>query len=201
MIDALPEKDLIGLGYWGLGFRNATNSEPSDRQGRGLRRAEAARDPEPGLSRDLQGVQSQSGADGRSASSTPRSRTRPSTDRKIPTASSCRTSSSKCRNSSRRPTTPTRRTSCSSSKKFWDRLSPEEQKMIRDSYRGDARLSARADQDRGREGARRAQGQGHAVQRDRAGRIRAHAGGDQGRDREVLRRLRSRQGEAVQRRA
>ena len=26
MIDALPEKDLIGLGYWGLGFRNATNS-------------------------------------------------------------------------------------------------------------------------------------------------------------------------------
>src|SRR5215468_7363749 len=26
MLDALPEKDLIGLGYWGLGFRNATNS-------------------------------------------------------------------------------------------------------------------------------------------------------------------------------
>ena len=26
MIDVLPEKDLIGLGYWGLGFRNATNS-------------------------------------------------------------------------------------------------------------------------------------------------------------------------------
>ena len=22
----MPEKDLIGLGYWGLGFRNATNS-------------------------------------------------------------------------------------------------------------------------------------------------------------------------------
>jgi TRAP-type transport system periplasmic protein len=26
MIDVLPDKDLIGLGYWGLGFRNATNS-------------------------------------------------------------------------------------------------------------------------------------------------------------------------------
>src|SRR4051794_25158337 len=26
MIAALPEKDLIGIGYWGLGFRNATNS-------------------------------------------------------------------------------------------------------------------------------------------------------------------------------
>ena len=28
MIDVLPE-DLIGLGYWGLGFRNATNSSRS----------------------------------------------------------------------------------------------------------------------------------------------------------------------------
>jgi TRAP-type transport system periplasmic protein len=26
MLDALPEKELIGLGYWGLGFRNTTNS-------------------------------------------------------------------------------------------------------------------------------------------------------------------------------
>src|SRR5436190_12297011 len=26
MLNALPEKDLIGIGYWGLGFRNATNS-------------------------------------------------------------------------------------------------------------------------------------------------------------------------------
>jgi len=26
MLAALPEKDLIGLGYWGLGFRNATNN-------------------------------------------------------------------------------------------------------------------------------------------------------------------------------
>jgi TRAP-type transport system periplasmic protein len=26
MLDAMPEKDMIGLGYWGLGFRNVTNS-------------------------------------------------------------------------------------------------------------------------------------------------------------------------------
>src|SRR3954468_22421654 len=26
MLELLPEKELIGLGYWGLGFRNATNS-------------------------------------------------------------------------------------------------------------------------------------------------------------------------------
>jgi TRAP-type transport system periplasmic protein len=26
MMDTLPEKDLVALGYWGLGFRNATNS-------------------------------------------------------------------------------------------------------------------------------------------------------------------------------
>ena len=29
MLAVLPEKDLIGLGYWGLGFRNATNSSRS----------------------------------------------------------------------------------------------------------------------------------------------------------------------------
>src|SRR6185312_16379749 len=29
MLDLLPEKGLIGLGYWGLGFRNATNSSRS----------------------------------------------------------------------------------------------------------------------------------------------------------------------------
>jgi tripartite ATP-independent transporter DctP family solute receptor len=29
MTETLPEKDLIGLGYWGLGFRNATNSSRS----------------------------------------------------------------------------------------------------------------------------------------------------------------------------
>jgi tripartite ATP-independent transporter DctP family solute receptor len=29
MIDVLPEKDLIGIDYWGLGFRNATNSSRS----------------------------------------------------------------------------------------------------------------------------------------------------------------------------
>jgi tripartite ATP-independent transporter DctP family solute receptor len=27
MLDTLPEKDLVGLGYWGLGFRHATNSK------------------------------------------------------------------------------------------------------------------------------------------------------------------------------
>jgi TRAP-type transport system periplasmic protein len=29
MNETLPEKDLVGLGYWGLGFRNATNSSRS----------------------------------------------------------------------------------------------------------------------------------------------------------------------------
>jgi tripartite ATP-independent transporter DctP family solute receptor len=27
MLETLPEKDIIGLGYWGLGFRNVTNSQ------------------------------------------------------------------------------------------------------------------------------------------------------------------------------
>ena len=38
MTETLPEKDLIGLGYWGLGFRNATNSaarSPKSKTSRG----------------------------------------------------------------------------------------------------------------------------------------------------------------------
>jgi hypothetical protein len=63
MIDALPEKDLIGLGYWGLGFRNATNNvrpiaKVEDFAGLKLRVI-----PNPGLSRDLQGLQGEPGAD------------------------------------------------------------------------------------------------------------------------------------------
>ena len=64
MLELLPEKELIGLGYWGLGFRNATNSSRPDREGRGFLRPQAARDPEPGLSRNLQGAEGEPGADG-----------------------------------------------------------------------------------------------------------------------------------------
>ena len=61
------------------------------------------------------------------------------------------------------------------SKKFWDKLSPDEQKMLQDAADRGPRLPARAAARR-RKGAGRAQGQGHGVQRDRAGRVRPHAG-------------------------
>ena len=54
MLDALPPRGLIGLGYWGLGFRNVTNStrpiaKLEDFSGLKLRVI-----PEPGLSGILQ---------------------------------------------------------------------------------------------------------------------------------------------------
>ena len=64
MIDGLPSRGLIGLGYWGLGFRNVTNSRLPDHQARGFRRPQAARDSEPGLSGILQRLQGQPDSDG-----------------------------------------------------------------------------------------------------------------------------------------
>ena len=63
MIDVLPEKDLIGLGLLGPGISQRHEQQPIDRQGGGLRRTEAARHSQSGLSGDLQGTQSQPGAD------------------------------------------------------------------------------------------------------------------------------------------
>ena len=97
----------------GLGFPQRHQRKPSDREGRGFRRSEASRHPESGLSGDVQGLQGEPGADERSESSTPRSRTRRSTARKIPTASFSRTSSTKCRSTCRRRTTRSPRTSSS----------------------------------------------------------------------------------------
>ena len=62
MIDVLPEKDLIGLAT-GAGISQRHEQQPIDRQGRGLRRTEAARHSQSGLSGDLQGAQSQPGPD------------------------------------------------------------------------------------------------------------------------------------------
>ena len=63
LIAKLPEKGLVGLGYWDLGFRNVTNSKRPITKGEDLERHQDPRDPEPGLSRDLQGLQGQPGAD------------------------------------------------------------------------------------------------------------------------------------------
>ena len=175
MIETLPEKDLIGLGYWGLGFRNATNSsrpitKVEDFAGLKLRvipnpvyletfKAFKA-NPVPMNFGELYTALENKTVDGQENPYTVILSNKFYEVQKYVSA--------------------TNHTFTQNillvSKKFWDKLSPEEQKMIREAYRRDARLSARADQASSREGAGRAQGQGHGVQRNRAGRIRPHAG-------------------------
>ena len=63
MIDTLPPRGLIGLGYWGLGFRNVTNSKHPIAKLEDFW-PQAARDPEPGLSEIVQRLQGQPESDG-----------------------------------------------------------------------------------------------------------------------------------------
>ena len=55
---------LVNLAWWENGFRHTTNSQAPDHQGRGLRRREDARDAEQHLHRHLQDAGQQRGADG-----------------------------------------------------------------------------------------------------------------------------------------
>ena len=63
LIARLPEKGLVALGYWDLGFRNVTNSKRPITKAEDLDGLKIRVIPEPGVPRHLQGVQGQPGAD------------------------------------------------------------------------------------------------------------------------------------------
>ncbi len=200
MIDVLPEKDLIGLGYWGLGFRNATNSSRSiakveDFAGLKLRvipnpvfletfKALKA-NPVPMNFGELYTALENKTVDGQENPYTVILSNKFYEVQKYVSA----TNHAFTQNI------------LLVSKKFWDKLSPDEQRMIREAAaetRGYQREQTRTSD---REGANRAQGQGHDLQRDRSGRVCPHAASDEGRRGAVFCRFRSGQGQAVQRRA
>ncbi len=54
LLTRLAEKNIIGLGYWDLGFRNLTNSKRPINKARGHRRAEDPRHPVADLHRPVQ---------------------------------------------------------------------------------------------------------------------------------------------------
>ena len=198
MLDTLPEKDLIGLGYWGLGFRNATNSsrpiaKVEDFSGLKLRvipnpvyletfKALKA-NPVPMAFGELYTALENKTVDGQE---NPYSVILSNKFYEV-----------------QKYVSATNHTFTQNiiivSKKFWDGLSPEEQKMLRDSFAETREYQRDQTQARSRQGAGRAQGQGHAVQRDRAGRIRPHAGRHQAGGREILGRIRPGASQAVQR--
>ena len=115
MIDTLPQRGLIGLGYWGLGFRNVTNSKHpiaklEDFSGLKLRVI-----PNPVYLESFSAFKANPipMAFGELYTALEPAR---STARKIPTPSSSPTSSLKFRSTSRPPTIPSRRTSSSSAR-------------------------------------------------------------------------------------
>ena len=55
LLAKLPDKGLVGLGFWENGFRQVTNNRRADRDRRRLYRPEAAGDPEPAVHRDFLG--------------------------------------------------------------------------------------------------------------------------------------------------
>jgi TRAP-type transport system periplasmic protein len=115
MIAVLPEKDLIGLDYWGLGFRNATNSSRSIAKVEDFAGLKLRVIPNPVFLETFKALK---------ANPVPMNfgelytalENKTVDVRKIPTPSSCRTNSTRCRNTSRRPTTRSRRTSCLSAR-------------------------------------------------------------------------------------
>ena len=200
MLETLPEKELIGLGYWGLGFRNATNSsrpiaKVEDFAGLKLRVI-----PNPVYLETFKALK---------ANPVPMAFGELYTALENKTVDGQENPFSVILSNKfyevQKYVSATNHTFTQNiiivSKKFWDGLSRGRAEDAARQLCRDARVPARPDQARGGQGARRTEGQGHAVQRDRAGRTRPHAGRDQAGRRKILGRIRSGAGKTLQRRA
>ena len=87
------------------------------------------------------------------------------------------------------------------SKRFWDKLSPAEQKLLQDAAIEAQNYQRMVSREAAGKARGRAQGQGHVVQRHRTRRAGAHARRSQAGPRQVRRLLRAGRGEPVQERA
>ena len=188
MLETLPEKELIGLGYWGLGFRNATNSSRpiaklEDFSGLKLRvipnpvyletfKALKA-NPVPMAFGELYTALENKTVDGQENPYSVILSNKFFEVQKFVSA--------------------TNHTFTQNviivSKKFWDTLVAGRAEDVPRHLCRDAPVSARPDGGGRRQGARRAQGQGHAVQRDCTCGVRPHAGSNQACHRQILRRI------------
>ncbi len=191
MIDTLPPRGLIGLGYWGLGFRNVTNSKHpiaklEDFSGLKLRVipnpvylesfSAFKANPIPMAFGELYSALETRTVDGQENPYTVILSNKFYEVQKYVSA--------------------TNHTFTENiilvSKIFWDKLSPAEQKMMHEAYaesRGYQKEQTRAAD---RKGARGIAGQGHAVQCGGSRRAGAHAQGGPARGRQDLGRPRSR---------
>ena len=200
MIDTLPQRGLIGLGYWGLGFRNVTNSKHpvaklEDFAGLKLRVipnpvylesfSAFKANPIPMAFGELYSALETRTVDGQENPYTVILSNKFYEVQKYVSA--------------------TNHTFTQNiiivSKIFWDKLSPTEQRMMREAYeesRGYQKEQTRLQTEKALV---RTAGQGHALQRGRAGRAGAHAQGRPARGRQDFRQPSPGNREAVQRRA
>ena len=63
LLAKLPEKGLVGLTFWDLGFPQRYEQQAPDYQSRGPCGLETSRDPEPGFPGDVSDLQGESGPD------------------------------------------------------------------------------------------------------------------------------------------
>ena len=63
LLAKLPEKGLVGLTFWDLGFRNVTNSKQPITKAEDLAGLEASRDSEPGFPGNVSHVQGEPDSD------------------------------------------------------------------------------------------------------------------------------------------
>ena len=199
LIARLPEKGLVALGYWDLGFRNVTNSKRPIAKAEDLDGLKIRVIPNPVFLETFKAFK---------ANPVP-----------MPFAELYGALESKAVDGQENPfavilsnkffevqkyLSATNHVYAANivlvSKKFWDQLTPAEQKMDARSGRRIARLPAPGEPRRRAEGRRRTAGQGHAVQRSVARRTGAHAPDRQAGDRALRRQLRPGHRQALQRR-
>jgi tripartite ATP-independent transporter DctP family solute receptor len=197
MLAVLPEKDLIGLDYWGLGFRNATNSSRSIAKVEDFAGLKLRVIPNPVFLETFKAL---------------KANPVPMNFGELYTALENKTVDGQENPYSVILSNKFYEVRLGGKSRFHAEHPAGQQEILGQALAGraeddardrgrDAQLSARADAHSGGQGAGRAQGQGDDLQRDCSGRACAHATGDEARCGALFRRFRPGQGEAVQRRA
>ncbi|MCP1747770.1 tripartite ATP-independent transporter DctP family solute receptor [Bradyrhizobium japonicum] len=194
LLAKLPEKGLVGLAYWDLGFRNVTNSKRAITRGEDLGGIKIRVIPNPVYLETFKAF---------NANPVPMSFSELYSALETGTVDGQENPFSVILSNKffevQKYLSVTNHTYSTNiiliSKKFWDGLSPDEQKIRR--HRG-ARLPAQGQPRAGHGRDRRAQGQGHGRQRDRTRRARSHAREDKADRGKILGRLRPRHRQAVQ---
>ena len=200
LLAKLPERGLVGLGYWDLGFRNVTNSRRPITKGEDLAGIKIRVIPNPVYLETFKTF---------GANPVPMSFTELYTALETEAVDGQENPFSVILSNKfyevQKYLSVTNHTYSTNiilvCKKFWDKLSPDGAEDPAGRRHRGARLSAQDQPRAGAAGGRRAQGQGHAGERARGRRTRPHAREDEAHRRAILCRIRPGDRQALQQRA